>query len=301
MRGTRLCVCPFVRSCRSPAAGELETGAVVEVIATAVLPGSGVVRVKFSEAGGLIGWCSMATAAGDTLLEPLGPRPAASSRTYAAVVKQGKTQVPRMTLETASAAASAGPIPSTAGSSGSANTKRASRGAENVPSKSPLRAVKPVRSTAELQRTVPFPATDFLAALAAAEAEAAQATQNIKAARGKQQSTAASSSSSRRAVTARISAANVKELHSLLLRRLEGIFAKCVVPNGGSDDHIAAETSADAERAAMATSLAACMSPEQIAEMIENTERSHEAAAEAQAKQEERKRRNGLDTTVAVY
>lgn len=271
------------------------------MIATAVLPGSGVVRVKFSEAGGLIGWCSMATAAGDTLLEPLGPRPAASSRTYAAVVKQGKTQVPRMTLETASAAASAGPIPSTAGSSGSANTKRASRGAENVPSKSPLRAVKPVRSTAELQRTVPFPATDFLAALAAAEAEAAQATQNIKAARGKQQSTAASSSSSRRAVTARISAANVKELHSLLLRRLEGIFAKCVVPNGCSDDHIAAETSADAERAAMATSLAACMSPEQIAEMIENTERSHEAAAEAQAKQEERKRRNGLDTTVAVY
>jgi hypothetical protein len=146
-----------------------------------------------------------------------------------------------------------------------------------------------VKSVEELASVTPFPATDFLSALAAAEAASEHANSSSKTTQSKR----------KLATNARIN--QVADLRALMLNRLEGVFAKCVLPDGSSDDHIASDKPVDAERAAMAANLAACMSSEQIAEMIENTERSHIDAVTAQARREERRRRrHSLDVAFAV-
>ena len=138
----------------------------------------------------------------------------------------------------------------------------------------------------ELAATVPFPAKDFLSALAAADAPSEEAD------------VSAGTTQSKR----KLAANQATKLRSLMRKRLEGVFAKCVLPDGSSDDHIASDRPVDAERAAMAASLLACMSPEQIAEMIENTEKSHIDVAAAASRREARRRerRHSMDARIAV-
>jgi hypothetical protein len=146
-----------------------------------------------------------------------------------------------------------------------------------------------VKTVEALGSVVPFPAIDFLSALAAAEAAAEQADASSK------------STQSKRQLGTNATVNLIADLRALMLKRLEGIFAKCVLPDGSSDDHIASDKPVDAERTAMAANLVACMSPAQIAEMIENTERSHIDAATAKARWEARRqRRHSMDAAIAV-
>lgn len=265
---------------RSPSAGELSAGALVDVIATAVLPSTGVVRVKFAQSGGLIGWCSMATAAGDVLLEPIG------DDAQVTVATNSTTKNNR---------SSTGAIVALTANDGNESNRGQSNGikrkARRLESATPtMRSQRPLKSAAELRSMKPFPTSDFLVALAAAEEASghhkehlSKTTQPVQKLRDHNSTT------------------QPKELRALLYNRLEGIFAKCVLPDGSPDDHIASDRAVDTQRSAMAASLVACMSAEQIAEMIENTERSHMEEATAKARREARRqRRHSMDAAIAV-
>lgn len=271
----------------SPSAGELKIGAVIDVIATAVLPANGVVRVKFSQSGGLIGWCSMTTAVGDTLLEPLDSDP---PEMPASTPSNKKLRSSTGTVVTVSGANNDA-VREHGHTSNSSGRSHEKAGRTESTSAVRVRSARPVKSVAELQRITPFPTEDFLAALAAAEGTSGQTNADSKTTNEKRNQT----------LSARRSVNHADELRTLMMKRLERVFAKCVLPDGSPDGHIASDSPVDTERAAMAVSLAACMSPEQIAQMIENTERSHLHAATVKAKREERRqRRHSMDGAIKV-
>lgn len=262
-----------------------------------MLPDTGVVRVKFSQPGGLIGWCSMTTAAGEILLEKIAFG-AIAQHTGAAKpsIKRNRRSTGSVVTSPGNSTKGSNPGQSKIGANGGAGSsicqqRDASEKVSGAPATTSglVRSARPVKSVEELGSIVPFPAADFLAALTAAEVASEQTDNSSKSTQSKRRPTVASSLN------------QATELRALMLRRLEGIFAKCVLPDGSPGDHIASDRPVEAERAAMAASLVACMSPEQIAEMIENTEKSHVDASTAKVRLEARRqRRHSMDAAIAV-
>ena len=289
--------CRNTHTNRSAPAGELKVGAIVEVITSAVLPDTGVVRVKFSQPAGLIGWCSMTTASGEILLEKITPGAIEAPYTGAASpsIKRNRCSAGTVVASAGNNGKGGNPGQREIGADGGTGSSIYQRGASETASRAPaatlelVRSARPVKSVEELGSIVPFPATDFLAALTAAEVASGQTDNSSK------------STKSKRRLTGTSGLNQATELRALMLRRLEGIFAKCVLPDGSPGDHFASDRPVEAERAAMAASLVACMSPEQIAEMIESTEKSHIDASTAKARLEARRqRRHSMDASIAV-